>query len=69
MMHCTLSRADGAERFFLRYLAESPSGVTVLVDADDAALNAIEIARCPEKPDRPKPKPLIPPAPDNTSGA
>lgn len=63
-----IEAADGAERFFLRYLAESPSGVTVSVDADDAALDAIEIARRPEKPDRPKLKPPIRPIPDNTTG-
>lgn len=54
-----IEAADGAERFFLRYLAESPSGVIVSVDADDAPLEAIEIGRRPEKP-----KPPIRPAPN-----
>ena len=54
-----LEAADGAERFFLRYLAESPSGIGVLVNDSDGGIEAIEIGRRPEKP-----KPPIRPAPN-----
>lgn len=63
-----LEAADGAERFFLRHLAESPSGIGVLVNDSDDGLEVIEIGRRPENSDRPKPKPLIRPIPDNTTG-
>lgn len=63
-----IEAADGAERFFLRYLAESPSGIGVLVNDSDDGLDAIEIGRRLENPDRPKPKPPIQPIPDNTTG-
>ncbi len=63
-----LEAADGAERFFLRYLAESPSGIGVLVNDSDDGLETIVIGRRPENPDRPKPKPPIRPIPDNTTG-
>ena len=63
-----LEAADGAERFFLRHLAESPSGICVLVKDSAGGLEAIEIGRRPENPDRPKPKPPIQPIPDNPTG-
>ena len=54
-----IEAADGAERFFLRYLAESPSGIGVLVNDSDDGIEAIEIGRRPENP-----KPPTQPAPN-----